>query len=35
MAGVTIKAGEGNILNVLGMPLRFSAMRKILMELGH
>jgi quercetin dioxygenase-like cupin family protein len=23
MAGVTIKAGEGNILNVLGMPLRF------------
>ena len=23
MAGVTIKAGEGNTLNVLGMPLRF------------
>ena len=23
MAGVTVKAGEGNILNVLGMPLRF------------
>ncbi len=23
MAGVTIKAGEGNALNVLGMPLRF------------
>ena len=23
MAGVTLKAGEGNILNVLGMPLRF------------
>ncbi|HEY6614975.1 MAG TPA: hypothetical protein VIZ32_10670, partial [Vicinamibacterales bacterium] len=23
MAGVTVKAGEGNTLNVLGMPLRF------------
>ena len=23
MAGVTVKAGEGNVLNVLGMPLRF------------
>ena len=23
MAGVTLKAGEGNTLNVLGMPLRF------------
>ena len=23
MAGVTFKAGEGNVLNVLGMPLRF------------
>jgi len=23
MAAVTVKAGEGNILNVLGMPLRF------------
>ncbi|MGH8224065.1 MAG: cupin domain-containing protein [Woeseiaceae bacterium] len=23
MAGVTVKAGEGNALNVLGMPLRF------------
>jgi mannose-6-phosphate isomerase-like protein (cupin superfamily) len=23
MAGVTIKAGEGKVLNVLGMPLRF------------
>src|SRR5262245_52961691 len=23
MGGLTIKAGEGNILNVLGMPLRF------------
>ncbi len=23
MAGVTVKTGEGNALNVLGMPLRF------------